>query len=742
MGSSPYEIEHISDHAERVWLRKAIESDRSAASSRRTSASVPPSADPGPRPSSGTCASRSSARNSSRSRGSTCSCRCSTRPRARGRGRGPRSRDRDGASRPPQCPGHTIGRPYESVLREFEGERPTRPSSPTPRAERATSSTTWPPRGRGDGRRRDRGHDCTESEPSRGGRPRRRGRARAEQTDRTRRRAPRPVGRAARAHPRRRRVPRPGRRGRDVELQSLEGYSTGGTLHLITNNQVGFTTDPMESRSTRYSSDLAKGFDIPIVHVNADDPEAAISAIRLALAYGSEFGHDASSTSSATGASVTTSRTRPAYTQPCLVERIEWQPTVQGAVRRASRRGWGPHASRRGRLAAASGRCCAPRTVRRLSRALHEHRSSASGAGRGGPARGGNRRSGRHGRRRRRLVALNEQLLAVPEGFTVNPKLARQLERRHEAVLDGGIDWGQAEVLAFASLLEEGIPIRLAGQDTERGTFSHRHLMLHDAATGETYAPIQHLPGANASFEVYNSPLSEYAVLGFEYGYSIATPDVLVLWEAQFGDFVNGAQIVVDQFIVAGRAKWKQTTRLTLLLPHGYEGNGPEHSSARLERYLQLVRRRTSGSLTDQGRAVFPPAAPAGLAATERPLVVMTPKGLLRFKAAASSPRGAQGRRFRPVIDDAGADHGGGRRGSCCAPARSITTAAGKRARRGSKCRDSSARAVLSVPAAKPARDARQVSERNERAGVGAGRAAEHGRRGARSGTGSRKRRA
>ena len=201
----------------------------------------------------------------------------------------------------------------------------------------------------------------------------------------------------------------------------------------------------------------------------------------------------------------------------------------------------------------------------------------------------------------------------MPEDFTVHPKLMKQLLRRGEALDAGGIDWGHAEALAFASLLVEGIPIRLTGQDTERGTFSHRHLVLHDAENGGVYAPIQHLRDGQASFEVYNSPLSEYAALGFEYGYSVAAPEALVLWEAQFGDFVNGAQIAIDQFIVAGLSKWGQTSRLTLLLPHGYEGNGPEHSSARLERFLQLAAQENIRIVEpDDRRAVLPPAAPPG----------------------------------------------------------------------------------------------------------------------------------
>jgi 2-oxoglutarate dehydrogenase E1 component len=256
-----------------------------------------------------------------------------------------------------------------------------------------------------------------------------------------------------------------------------------------------------------------------------------------------------------------------------------------------------------------------------------------------------------------RLRQLDEELVAVPEGFEINAKLARQLERRREALDEGGIDWGHAEGLAFGSLLEEGIPIRLSGQDTQRGTFGHRHLVYHDPRSGETYAPIQHLAGANASFEVYNSPLSEYAAVGFEYGYSIAAPDALVLWEAQFGDFVNGAQIVIDQFIVAGRSKWGQTSRLTLLLPHGYEGNGPEHSSARLERFLQqaaqenirVVNCSTSGQFFHLLRR-------QALDAVARPLVLMTPKGLLRLRPAASSLDDLTGGGFLAVLDDTTVD--------------------------------------------------------------------------------------
>jgi 2-oxoglutarate dehydrogenase E1 component len=252
------------------------------------------------------------------------------------------------------------------------------------------------------------------------------------------------------------------------------------------------------------------------------------------------------------------------------------------------------------------------------------------------------------------LRALNQQLLAVPQGFTVHPKLVKQLDRRRGALDPGGeIEWATGEALAFATLLTQGVPVRLTGQDTERGTFSHRHSVLHDAKTGAEYVPMQHISGARASFEVYNSPLSEYACLAFEYGYSTAAPNALVVWEAQFGDFANGAQVVIDQFISAGMAKWGQTSRLTLLLPHAYEGAGPEHSSARLERFLQLA--------SDGNMRIANCTTPAqyfhllrdqALAAKARPLVIMTPKSLLRMKVATSQVEDLAAGAFEPILDD------------------------------------------------------------------------------------------
>jgi 2-oxoglutarate dehydrogenase E1 component len=262
-----------------------------------------------------------------------------------------------------------------------------------------------------------------------------------------------------------------------------------------------------------------------------------------------------------------------------------------------------------------------------------------------------------------RLRTLNNELLTVPDDFTVHPKLVKQLLKRGEALDSGGIDWGHAEALALASLLVEGIPVRLTGQDTERGTFSHRHIVLHDAKNGAVHIPIQRLSDAAASFEVFNSPLSEYAAVGFEYGYSVAAPESLVLWEAQFGDFVNGAQIAIDQFIVAGLSKWGQTSRLTLLLPHGYEGNGPEHSSARLERFLQLAAQENIriANLTTAAQ-YFHLLRRQALDPSARPLVVMTPKGLLRLRLTLGTLEDLSEGAFQPVLDDRETDHARARR--------------------------------------------------------------------------------
>ena len=655
-GSSAYEIEHISDHAERVWLRKAIESGRfrETPSGERRAALL---------------------RRLSQVEGFEQYLRRSflgqkqfslegldalvpmldeTIELAAEAGAhevviGMAHRGRLNALV------HTVGRSYESVLREFEGERSYDALVVDPEGGSGDVKYHLPASGT---RVTAAGEIDVTIAPNpshlEAVGPVVEGWTRAEQTDRSGGAGLHdptvalPVlihGDAA--------FPGQGVVAETFNLQSLHGYSTGGTLHLITNNQVGFTTDPAEGRSTRYSSDLAKGFDVPIVHVNADDPEAAVSAVRLALAFRAEFGHDFVIDLVGYRRFGHQEQDEAAYTQPLEVERIQSQPTV--------REQYADRLVEESVVSREEADAIFEEVVGTL-RAAHERLRASIGEPpappQEAPPTAGTGDAVETAAPDDRLRALNEQLLAVPEGFTVHPKLERQLERRRETIDEGGIDWGQAEALAFATLLEDGISIRLSGQDTERGTFAHRHLVLHDPGTGETVAPIQHLPGAHASFEVYNSPLSEYAALGFEYGYAVSAPDALVLWEAQFGDFVNGAQIVVDQFIVAGRSKWKQTSRLTLLLPHGYEGNGPEHSSARLERFLQLGAQeniRVANCTTSA--QYFHLLRRQALDAVARPLVLMTPKGLLRLKQASSSLADLTHGRFRAVLDDPGADH-------------------------------------------------------------------------------------
>jgi 2-oxoglutarate dehydrogenase E1 component len=431
-----------------------------------------------------------------------------------------------------------------------------------------------------------------------------------------------------------------------LNLGNLAGYGAGGTIHLVTNNQIGFTTDMGDSRSTRYASDLAKGFDIPIIHVNADDPEACLSAARLAVAYRSRFRGDLLIDLVGYRRHGHNEADEPAYTQPTMYARIKDLPTV--------RTQYASVLVQAGVVSQADADSQEEQAYQRLVD-IQQAMKEAPGVPQQEPPAStrGTARPVETALAQESLLALNEQLFSWPDGFTVNAKLAKQLARRRAEVTDGGIDWGHAEGLAIGSLLLEGIPVRLTGQDTERGTFSHRHFVLHDTETGEVFTPIQRLDGAAAPLEIHNSPLSELATLGFEYGYSVAAPETLVLWEAQFGDFANGAQVIIDQFIAAGQSKWGQRTRLTLLLPHGYEGQGPEHSSARLERFLQLAAEgnlRVANCTTPA--QYFHLLRRQARDARMRPLVVMTPKSLLRLPAAASRLADLTAGRFEPVLDE------------------------------------------------------------------------------------------
>ena len=448
-----------------------------------------------------------------------------------------------------------------------------------------------------------------------------------------------------------------------LNLSRLPGYRTGGTIHLIANNQLGFTTEPRDSRSTLYASDLAKGFEIPVIHVNADDAEACIAAARLAHAYRETFRKDVLLDLIGYRRWGHNEGDEPSFTQPRLYARIAEHPTVRAL--------WASELVRRGLVTRERAEQMLQEAIERLHavrRALSEAAEpepepDTSGLEAGGTA-GGLGHAGladevRTATSLETLATLNAHLYLPPSGFRLHPKLDRPFARRRATFSPqagdeaGRVDWAQAEALAFAAILADGVPIRLTGQDTARGTFSQRHLVLHDLDTGATYTPLHTLPAARASFEVWDSPLSEQAVLGFEFGYSVQAPEVLVIWEAQYGDFINGAQVIVDQFITSARSKWGQEPALVLLLPHAYEGQGPEHSSARLERFLQQAAEDNLriANCTTAAQYFHLLRRQAGLLSRDRrPLIVMTPKSLLRHPLAVSSVDDLVSGRFQAVL--------------------------------------------------------------------------------------------
>ncbi|MGE5635958.1 MAG: multifunctional oxoglutarate decarboxylase/oxoglutarate dehydrogenase thiamine pyrophosphate-binding subunit/dihydrolipoyllysine-residue succinyltransferase subunit, partial [Nocardioidaceae bacterium] len=559
---------------------------------------------------------------------------------------------------------HTVGRPYESILVEFEGEQMLAEGTAAPVG--GTGDVKYHYGASGTYETRDARQVTVTLSPNPSHleyvNPVIEGRARADQANREGaqlRHDPNAVvpvlihGDAA--------FTGQGVVAETLNLQGLDGYSTGGTLHVIANNQLGFTTDPGQERSTRYASDLAKGFDIPIIHVNADDVEACVSAVRLAMAFREQFNRDALIDLIGYRRFGHNEQDEPAYTHPLMYELIKRHPPV--------RKVYADRLAGEGLVSAEEAGRIAADAYARVAEA-HERLKSSLGTleepddetpeiDREAPSEPSTTVPADT------LRALNEELLRVPEGFTVHRKLRPFLERRRKALVAGPsegdaddsagapIDWAHAEALAFASLVATGVPVRLTGQDTERGTFSQRHGVLHDAKTGERHCPLAHLEQATAPFELFNSPLSEQACVGFEYGYSVQAPDALVLWEAQFGDFVNSAQVIVDQFMVSGLAKWGQTSRLTLLLPHGYEGSGPEHSSARIERFLQAAAEgniRVANCTTPA--QYFHLLRLQALIPRPRPLVLMTPKSLLRLPAASSRLEELSEGGFQRVIDD------------------------------------------------------------------------------------------
>jgi 2-oxoglutarate dehydrogenase E1 component len=445
-----------------------------------------------------------------------------------------------------------------------------------------------------------------------------------------------------------------------LNFSQLPGYRTGGTVHFVINNQIGFTTDPRDARSTRYCTDVAKMIEAPIFHVNGDDPEAVCMVAQLALDFRVRWKRDVFVDMYCFRRHGHNETDEPSFTQPTLYRTIAAHPLVSAIYTE----------SLVAESSITSGQGDAIKTE--YSAALEENlakakeREAAKAAKRAKPADPFKGSTAQfqpeyHHTPVATSVPSDEidrivrGLTTVPETFKLNPKIKRILDARAQAHKDGGpVDWGFGEALAFGSLLVEGTPVRLSGQDCERGTFSHRHAVLVDAESGEKYTPLKNLDQKQARFCVYNSLLSEAAVLGFDYGYSLDYPDMLCLWEAQFGDFANGAQVVIDQFIVSGESKWQRTCGIVLLLPHGYEGQGPEHSSARLERFLQA-----SAEEDIQVVNVTTPAQYFHLLRRQikrdfrKPLIVMSPKSLLRHPAAVSRISEFTSGGFQEILEEA-----------------------------------------------------------------------------------------
>jgi 2-oxoglutarate dehydrogenase E1 component len=436
-----------------------------------------------------------------------------------------------------------------------------------------------------------------------------------------------------------------------LNLSRLPGYQTGGTIHIIVNNQLGFTTGPEAEYSTSYASGLARGFKIPIVHVNSDDPEACVEAARLAFAYRERFQRDFLIDLIGYRRYGHNEGDEPAFTQPLMYQKIASHPTVREI--------WARTLETRGEIQPAAADAIAKKYSDELQGVMDALKpeqdfiepqpedpppGAAAKADTTVPI--------------EQLRQMNEALLRMPSGFTIHRKLERVREKRIH-MLDNPdertVDWSAAEDLAFASILAGGISIRLTGEDVERGTFSHRHAVLHDAETGKLHVPLQTLPHARAAFEIHNSPLTENALVGFEFGYNIQEPSRLVIWEAQYGDFINGAQTMIDEFVVSARGKWGLRPSLVFLLPHGHEGQGPDHASARPERFLQLaadINVRIANCTTAAQYFHLLRRQAALLQVDPLPLVVLTPKSLLRHSAVASTPRDLAEGRFRMVLPD------------------------------------------------------------------------------------------
>ncbi|MGA7306356.1 MAG: multifunctional oxoglutarate decarboxylase/oxoglutarate dehydrogenase thiamine pyrophosphate-binding subunit/dihydrolipoyllysine-residue succinyltransferase subunit, partial [Rhodothermales bacterium] len=435
-----------------------------------------------------------------------------------------------------------------------------------------------------------------------------------------------------------------------LNLSQLDGYTTGGTIHIVVNNQIGFTTLPEDARSSLYATDIARMIQAPIFHVNGDDPEAAVRVARLALDYRQVFNKDVVIDMVCYRVHGHNEADEPTFTQPLLYDKIQGHRSV--------RKLYTEKLLRRGDIDPEQAEKMLDDFQERLQRAFEETKELDSGppekkrVRREAPSEMYDAEESIPAVDRTTLDSVAHAIVTAPDDFKIHPKLVRQLDRRRDQYFEkGGVDWAFAEALAFGTLLVGGKRVRLSGQDSRRGTFSQRHAVLVDQETNAEYFPLNHIREGQAPLDTYDSLLSEYAALGFEYGYTVADPDSLVIWEAQFGDFSNGAQIVIDQFISAAEEKWGQVSGLVMLLPHGYEGQGPEHSSARLERFLQLC---AEGNIQ-----VCYPTSPSnyfhllrrqGLRARKKPLVMMAPKSLLRNPMATSEVEAFVSGTFQPVL--------------------------------------------------------------------------------------------
>ncbi|TDM13265.1 2-oxoglutarate dehydrogenase E1 component [Macrococcus lamae] len=437
-----------------------------------------------------------------------------------------------------------------------------------------------------------------------------------------------------------------------MNLSNLQGYSTGGSLHIITNNRVGFTTESYDSRSTVYATDVAKGYDIPIIHVNADDVEACIDSIILAMQFRQQFNKDFVIDLVGYRRYGHNEMDEPSVTNPMLYKEVKGHPSIE---------------IKYGKELIAEGTITeeemneifrqTEETIRTAHNAIDKNEKVLDAEMAMPEAVKMGQDNIDTSVALDRLTKLNEEMQQYPEGFTLFNKLSKILERRNDPFTKNGlIDWGHAELLAFGTIIEDGHPVRLTGQDSERGTFAQRHAVLSDENTGEKYIPLQHLLDSKASFDIHNSPLSEAAVVGFEYGYNVENKNAMTVWEAQYGDFSNMSQMIFDNFVSSANAKWGETTGLTLLLPHAYEGQGPEHSSARLERYLQLGAENnwTVANVTSTANYFHLLRRQAHYLNTDnmRPLVVMTPKSLLRNNFVSDQVEAFTTGSFRPIIVD------------------------------------------------------------------------------------------